>query len=165
MRRIRLLLLGLLAFPLLAAPEYPKMGADIYDTKADGTKQIAAALKQAEAGHKHVLVMFGANWCIWCHKLHTLFEKDAAVAKVLAERFEVVLIDINTRSVSGQLSNNVTRPTVIGVTDGDGRGFEFSGAATLSLTKNLSATLGYAGDVRSHDKLASRVMLSLQTGF
>ena len=97
MRRIHLLLLGLLAFPLLAAPEYPKMGADIYDTKADGTKQIAAALKQAEAGHKHVLVMFGANWCIWCHKLHTLFEKDAAVAKVLAEKFEVVLIDINTQ--------------------------------------------------------------------
>lgn len=71
----------------------------------------------------------------------------------------------NSRNVSGQLSNNFTRPTTISVTDGNGKGFEFAGAATLHVVKNLSATLAYAGDVRNHDKLAHRVMLSLQTGF
>ena len=100
MKRISLLLVGvgMLALSLHGAPEYPKMGADIYDTKADGTRQIATALQRAEAGHKRVLVMFGANWCIWCHRLHATFEKDATVAAALAQNFEVVLIDVNTRN-------------------------------------------------------------------
>jgi thioredoxin-related protein len=100
MKRSSLVLvcLGLCALPLSAAPEYPKMGADIYDTKADGSQQIAAALQRAEAGHKHVLLMFGANWCIWCHRLHTTFERDATVAAALAKNFEVVLVDVNTRN-------------------------------------------------------------------
>lgn len=80
-----------------AAPEYPKMGPDIYDPKADGQAQITTALAKAAAGDKHVLLMFGANWCIWCHRLHATFTKDPDVAKFLRERFEVVLIDVNSR--------------------------------------------------------------------
>ena len=41
-----------------AAPERPKL----YDTSADGKKQVAAALKTAKAGDKRVLLKFGANW-------------------------------------------------------------------------------------------------------
>ncbi len=70
-----------------------------------------------------------------------------------------------TRRVAGQLANNFTRPTVVGITDGDGRGLQLGGAATLFFAKNLSVTLGYAADIRQHDKLASRVGLSVQTGF
>lgn len=81
-----------------AAAEYPAMGADIYDTKADGTQLIADALKRAEAGQKHVLLVFGANWCVWCHRLHATFKSDRALARVLAEKFEVVMIDLNTRN-------------------------------------------------------------------
>lgn len=69
------------------------------------------------------------------------------------------------RSVSGKLANNFTRTTTIRVEDGDGSGFELGGAGTLFFTKNWSASLGYAGDIRSGEKLASRVSLSLQTGF
>lgn len=70
-----------------------------------------------------------------------------------------------TREVSGKLANNFTRTTTIGVEDGDGSGLELGGAATLFFAKNWSASVGYAGDIRSGDKLASRVSLSLQTGF
>ena len=90
--------LGLFALSLAGAPEYPKRGPDIYDTKADGNQQIAAALQRAEVGHKRVLLMFGANWCLWCHRLHTTFEQDAALRTVLAKNFEVVLVDVNTRN-------------------------------------------------------------------
>ena len=93
-----LALLAFVAFPLAAAPEYPSMGADIYDTKADATKQIADALKKAEVGHRRVLLMFGANWCIWCHRLHATFEHDTVIAMRLGEKFEVVLINVNTRN-------------------------------------------------------------------
>jgi outer membrane lipase/esterase len=70
-----------------------------------------------------------------------------------------------TRNVSGQLANNFTQTTVVGVKDGDGNGFALGAAGTLMLAKNWSATLGYAADIRSNDKLASRCTLSVQTGF
>ena len=97
MKRLFFLALALVALPLSAAPEYPKMGPDVYDTQADGTAQIAAALGRAAAGQKHVLLVFGANWCIWCRRLHATFQDDPKVASLLHARFEVVLIDVNTR--------------------------------------------------------------------
>lgn len=70
-----------------------------------------------------------------------------------------------SRDVAGKLAGNFTRLTTIGVEDGDGSGFELGGAATLFFTKNWSASLGYAGDIRRSERLASRASLSLQTGF
>ena len=67
----------------------------IYDTSADGKKQVAAALVEAKAGHKRVLIQFGANWCIWCHRLHTLFQSDAAVAAELKQDYLLILVDVD----------------------------------------------------------------------
>lgn len=94
----RLTLFLALAVVVAGAPEYPKMGPDIYDTKADGSQQIAAALDRAAAGHKRVLLMFGANWCIWCHRLHHTFSANTEVAKALTSSYELVLIDVNKRN-------------------------------------------------------------------
>ena len=67
----------------------------IYDESADGSKQIAAALDTATKEHKRVLLMFGANWCGWCHKLHALFGSDQGISDVLKANFVVVMIDVN----------------------------------------------------------------------
>jgi thioredoxin-related protein len=67
----------------------------IYDENADGTKQVADALATAQKDHKRVLLMFGANWCGWCHKLHHLFDTDQAVNETLKTNFVIVLIDVN----------------------------------------------------------------------
>lgn len=72
------------------------MGPDIYDVQADGGRQIENALAQAQAGHKRVLLDFGANWCIWCRRLHRTFESDPAVARQLQAGFVLVLVDVNT---------------------------------------------------------------------
>jgi outer membrane lipase/esterase len=71
----------------------------------------------------------------------------------------------SNRTVSGKLANNFTRTTAIQVADGDGSGVELGGAATLIFSKNWSASLGYYGDIRSGEKLASRAVFSIQTGF
>jgi thioredoxin-related protein len=97
MHRLAFIVLALATLPLRAASEYPEMGPDVYDTKADGKVLIAAAVDRARADHKRVLLMFGANWCIWCHRLHGTFESDAAVADALRKNFELVPIDVNTR--------------------------------------------------------------------
>ena len=95
--RIALLCVALAAV-LRAEPEYPKMGADIYDRSIDATPKIAAAVEQAAKSHKHVLLMFGANWCVWCHRLHTTLEKNPDVARTLRDNYELVMVDVNRRN-------------------------------------------------------------------
>ena len=70
-----------------------------------------------------------------------------------------------TRSISGKLANNFTRPTTVTIDDGDGRGLELGGAATLFFAKSWSTSLGYAADIRASEKVANRATLSVQTGF
>jgi len=100
--RIRSLLATtfLLLLPLsrAGASEYPKMGADIFDPHANGQADIDAAVAKAAAENKRVLLDFGANWCIWCHRLHNPFETDPAVAKALNDGFVVVMVDVNRRN-------------------------------------------------------------------
>jgi len=124
-----LLALLLTTAVLQAEPEYPKMGPDIYDAQADGTAQIAAALKKAKAEHKRVLVKLGANWCIWCRRLSHTFESDAAVAKTLNDNFVLVLVDVNHRQgkkrnevVNDQYGNPMAQGLpVLVVLDADGK--------------------------------------------
>ena len=98
MRQILPFLIALLATTAgLTAAEYPKQGEDIYDVKADGAALVTAALAEAGATNKNVLLMFGANWCVWCHRLHTTFSTNEKVAAALARDFVVVMIDVNTR--------------------------------------------------------------------
>ena len=75
----------------------PPAKAVIYDELADGSKQIAEALAQAGKDGKRVLLQFGANWCPWCHKLHSLFHTDKDIAARLKRDYVVVLIDVNKR--------------------------------------------------------------------
>jgi thioredoxin-related protein len=82
---------------LRADPEYPSMGPDIYDIHADGSSLVGEALGRAPADHKRVILVFGANWCIWCRRLHAAFENDPRVSQALAKDFIVVRIDINKR--------------------------------------------------------------------
>ncbi|MBP6507115.1 MAG: thioredoxin family protein [Opitutaceae bacterium] len=98
MRKFLLLVTAALAVVRLSAAEYPQQGPDIYDVKADAAALIARALTQAGPEHKNVLLMFGANWCVWCHRLHHTLTTDATVKATLARDFVVVMVDVNTRN-------------------------------------------------------------------
>ncbi len=87
----------LTAVVLRADPEYPKRGADIYDVQADGTAGISTALAKAKTEHKRVLLDLGANWCVWCHRLHDLFETNPPVGAALHENYVLLLVDVNHR--------------------------------------------------------------------
>jgi len=66
----------------------------LYDEAADARAVLAAAQARARAENRRVLVVWGANWCGWCKKLHGLFEKDAQVARKLLYEYDVVKIDV-----------------------------------------------------------------------
>jgi outer membrane lipase/esterase len=127
---------------------------DAYTERDVPTLAMAFAAQDAKSSAGGVGVDLGTNTRLAAHALH--FDFSAAWHGEFSDK---------TRDVAGQLANNFTAPTTVSVTDGDGRGVQFGGAATLALNKQWSTTLGYTGDVRQSDKLASRVSLSVQTGF
>jgi len=132
--------------------ERVKLGA--YSEKDVPALTIDFAAQEAKSSAGGVGIDLGTDTKVGEKALH--FDFRAAWHGELGSR---------TRNVSGKLANNFTRTTMVGVKDGDGNGLEAGAAATLSLAKNCSVTLGYAADIRSNDKLANRISLSLQTGF
>jgi thioredoxin-related protein len=82
---------------ILPAATQGKNGPDIYDPGADVKAQIAAAVKTAGVENKNVILMFGGNWCPWCHRLHELFQADARIKKLLATRYVLLLVDVGEK--------------------------------------------------------------------
>ncbi len=65
----------------------------IYDVKADARDQARTATALARRDGRRVLVMFGGDWCGWCHKLHALFASDPAIREILADEYVLVMVD------------------------------------------------------------------------
>ena len=74
------------------------MGPDIYDPKAPAEKLIASAIQHAKSEDKRVLLLFGANWCPWCRRLHRALTLESAAQTQLRQKFVLVFIDANTRN-------------------------------------------------------------------
>ena len=66
----------------------------IYNEKADPEQDIADALNEARKKGKHVLLMFGGNWCPWCHRLHHLLETDSMIRDFLKRNYFRVMVNV-----------------------------------------------------------------------
>jgi thioredoxin-related protein len=97
-----LLWLVLIAALVLLAAILPAENASaskpaIYDPAADTKALIASAVKRAGVENRGILLMFGGNWCPWCHRLHELFQADVQIKKILGERFIELLVDVGEK--------------------------------------------------------------------
>jgi len=130
----------------------------IYDPAADVKAQISAAVKRAGAEERNVLLMFGGNWCPWCHRLHELFADDAAIKKILAERYVVLLVDVGEKP--GQpLNQDLVDLYRI-------KGFGFPALAVLDKQGKLLCTqsTGVLEKGKGHDPAKVLAFLTLQIG-
>ncbi len=84
------------AKPVPAKARAADKRASIYDKTADAKVQLAKAVEQAKHDDKRILLMFGGDWCGWCHKLHGLFKSDRDVAHILS--YEYVLVNVDTEA-------------------------------------------------------------------
>jgi thiol:disulfide interchange protein len=98
-----------------------------YDEHADATAEIDGAVRVAHRQNKRVLLVFGANWCVWCRRLAYTLEHDPQVVAALAHSFVVVHVDTGARGSgrAAQLDARYGHPTqaglpAIAVLDGDG---------------------------------------------
>ena len=67
--------------------------ASIYDKSADAKVQVAKAVERAKHDDKRILLMFGGDWCGWCHKLHDLFKTNREIAQILCNEYVLVMVD------------------------------------------------------------------------
>jgi len=66
----------------------------IYNPEANAREDIAAAVKQAKAENKHVLLQIGGNWCPWCVKLHELEASDHKIDSLMNADYVRVMVNI-----------------------------------------------------------------------
>ena len=67
--------------------------SDLYNEKADARELVAKAVSKAHRDHSRVMVMFGGDWCGWCHKLHQLLGSDREIAGILRGEYVLTLVD------------------------------------------------------------------------
>ena len=111
-RLVKQSLASLLAIVLLAPALWAGQGD--YDPKRKPRVDIAAALNQARQDKKLVLLDFGADWCLDCVVLSSLF-RDRTVAPYLAQHFHVVKIDIGEWNRNLDVSKEYGDPIKKGV--------------------------------------------------
>jgi thiol:disulfide interchange protein len=74
-------------------PAHPYVKRHIYSETADPKADIAAALKEAKAEHKRVLLDFGGDWCGDCQVLD-IYMTEAPNDELLKKHFIVVHVFI-----------------------------------------------------------------------
>ncbi len=93
-----ILIVILLNISFSIAQNTQKSKPDIYDPRANVKSLITSGLITAEEQNKHVLLMFGGNWCSWCHKLHELFESDVHIKTLLDTSFILIMVDVGKKN-------------------------------------------------------------------
>lgn len=83
----------LLAIVTLKVSAQTKDTVKIYNPTSDARAEIKAAVKQAAAGHKNVLLQIGGNWCIWCIRFNNLVTTDPDLNKYMNENFVVLHVN------------------------------------------------------------------------
>lgn len=76
----------------------------VFDEHTSGKMLVNAAMDQARAENKKVILLFGANWCPYCRQLHALFENDPEVHALVEKEFVVVPIDVGTSTHNRNLN-------------------------------------------------------------
>jgi thioredoxin-related protein len=94
-----LLILAFVAFGQTPAPKASGVldavttKTNLYPVDADAHKEIADALMTVASEKKHVMLIFGGNWCYDCHVLDRALHEGAA-GKIAKESFLLVHVDI-----------------------------------------------------------------------
>jgi thioredoxin 1 len=86
-------LIGLVALWALAVAVPAIALPDIYPPPEQAQADLTAALKQAAAQHRRVIVDFGGNWCTDCHVLDS-YMRDSTNQPLIDAHFLVVHVNI-----------------------------------------------------------------------
>ena len=84
-----------------------------YDEQANATADVRHAITAAQADHKKVLLVFGANWCPDCRALDKAMHGSSQ--RLIEGEFEVVKIDVGNFDKNLTLANRYGNPIAKGI--------------------------------------------------
>lgn len=115
-----------------ATPHGRRPHANVYDKSADPRAQVEKAVADAKKENKQILLMFGGDWCGWCHKLHDLFASNPEIKKILADEYVLVMIENSAR-----YTDTVLKPIKATLTLDELKKFGYPFLAVLDSTGKL----------------------------
>ncbi len=74
-----------------------------FDEKRDAAADIKLGVAEAKRSSRRVLLDVGGEWCIWCHRLDTLFMKHRYLADFMHKNFVVVKINYSKENKNEQV--------------------------------------------------------------
>lgn len=101
MKRLRILAVALVvgvALAVLALWRWQPDGHAAYSPTADPSVLLEAALREARAGNKKVLVIAGGDWCRWCLILDRFVAANPDVRSALEGSFVVVKVYVGEKN-------------------------------------------------------------------
>ena len=102
----------LLLFAIACAGKSP--AASVYDEKADAHHDIAAAIADAEASKRNIVLIFGANWCPDCRALDAQMHKPE-LASIIEKNFVIVEVDLGREDKNLDLAEQYHVPIKHGI--------------------------------------------------
>jgi thioredoxin 1 len=86
----------------------------LYPPASGARQEIRDAIGQASRANKHVLVVFGADWCYDCHVLDRALHRPD-IAPILKSNYEVVHVDVGQGEKNQDLMNDYQVPMQRGI--------------------------------------------------
>jgi thioredoxin-related protein len=71
-----------------------------YDPHANAFEQLDAAVAQAAADDKLVLLISGGDWCVWCHYLAAFLERESELDQALHDVFVVQKVYVGDENMN-----------------------------------------------------------------
>jgi thiol:disulfide interchange protein len=81
----------------------------IYDVRAAGEAQLAAALARAQRENKRVLLDLGASWCRDCQAMYRLLHHDPEITRELDRHYVLVMVDVSRKGDAPRNASLVAR--------------------------------------------------------
>ena len=87
---------------------------DLYPAGVDAKSEIKGALQHASKSGKHILLVFGANWCYDCHVLEAAFHRPD-LAPLRDKNYEIVHVDVGEGNRNQDLMKRYEVPMSKGI--------------------------------------------------
>jgi thioredoxin-related protein len=129
----------------------------------DAKTILESAVKQAEASHRTVFLIFHASWCRWCTRLDVVLETPD-VKKIIEEHYVVVHLDVQERGDKIRTLENPGGEEIMNAMGGkdtglpfyafiDGAGKKIADSKVVGPSKENIGYPGSADEVSQFDRL------------
>lgn len=96
----------------VAAVQYANLPAysRVYDPARDPFTDGRAAIKNAKATKRRILIEVGGNWCSWCHRLDRFIRTNKDIERKLHETFVILKVNISDKNDNHEFMSSLAKP-------------------------------------------------------